>query len=65
VTKVSEALAKLSPQDRARLQYAFEHGVADFIQTHGKRFIGVNVENVTFLTITEQAGAWSIGRVDK
>lgn len=53
----------LKPEERRQLMYAFEHGIAQHIVLKDKKFIGVNVEHIKNLKVTERAGAWASGEI--
>lgn len=56
-------LDSLKPEERRQLMYAFEHGIAQHIVLPGNKFIGVNVEHIKNLVVTEKAGDWASGDV--
>ncbi len=60
---LKELLDKLSIDDKRQLMYAFEEGMAQFIQIDTNHFIGVYVECLTQLEILESVGAWSYGKI--
>lgn len=65
---LQERLNKLSPDERAQLDYAFEEGVTDFIRTKdedGKltRYVGVFADRSPALIPDQVAGAWSAGKI--
>lgn len=70
--KISEAMyekpnidttyKKLSPKDKALLDYAFECDETAFILFGGNSFIGVNVNGDTFIKEIEN-GVWSMGYI--
>lgn len=60
---VKEELDKLTENQRRLLNYAFEHGLSQYVELPGKRFVGVNVDSLKTISIEESVGAWSTGVV--
>jgi len=58
-----DILDSLPEQQRKQLMYAFENEFAQFVELPGKKFIGVNVEPIKHLKITESAGKWATGDI--
>jgi hypothetical protein len=61
---IKEILDSLKDHERRQLMYGFEHEFAQYICLPGGRFIGVNIKNIKNLHIEQEAGAWSVGRVE-
>ncbi len=51
----------LSPSEKSKLAYAFDHEIAQIVDLPDGTFIGVHLEHVTNIKITQTAGAWSLG----
>jgi hypothetical protein len=60
---IKEILNNLSNEERTQLMYAFENDFAQYILLPDNRFIGVNVNINSQLTVTENRGSWSYGRI--
>ena len=60
-----EILNSLSADQRALLDIAFEQELGQHVEYEVGKFIGVNVENIDYLTVTESRGCWSIGDINK
>lgn len=59
---LKEILEKLPQSDRELLNYAFEHGLAQFVRLPNNRFIGVNIDHLTYLIPDAIAGKWRAGK---
>jgi hypothetical protein len=62
---IKEKLESLNEQDKRQLMYAFEHQIEQYIPLPDGNFIGVNVQNVPHLVITESTGVWATGEIKK
>lgn len=60
---IKPILDTLKQQDQDAINYAFEHGLAFFVELPEKKFIGVNVVDIPFLYPDTTVGVWSIGRI--
>lgn len=60
---IKEVLDSLNESDRRQLMYGFEHEFAQFVCLNDNQFIGVNVDNIKHLEITQKAGVWAIGTI--
>lgn len=61
---LKEIIDKLSATDRARLNYAFEHDLAQHtILADGVHYIGVNTKTITHLKPLIERGKWSYGEL--
>ena len=60
---IRQRLDQLSVDEFNLLTYAFEQNIGQHIELPNGKFVGVNVEHVKHLMITESAGAWSYGEV--
>lgn len=60
---VRTEMSKLSNEKRQQLMYAFESGIAQYIELSDGWFIGVNIDNLKQLEIVDTAGEWCIGRI--
>lgn len=60
---IRDTLNKLTGEQQRQLMYAFENEFSQFIKLPGDKFIGVNVNQVSHLRITESAGKWAYGDV--
>ena len=58
-----DRLNALSMDQQRQLQYAFENQFAQFIEVGDSKFVGVGVEHIKHLEITESAGTWSYGNI--
>lgn len=62
---IGEILGELPPVDRAKLQYAFDHELQQYIAIDGgTRFVGVNCQSIPILKVEHTAGFWSTGAID-
>lgn len=62
---IGEILGELSSADRAKLQYAFDHEMQQYIAIDGgTRFVGVNCSSIPILKVEHTAGFWSTGSID-
>lgn len=59
-----EILDSLPPEERAALNYAFEHNLTYYVKMDGT-YIGVNVTHVPYLIPDPgmPKGVWSVGKV--
>jgi hypothetical protein len=60
---IRQILDELPEQKRRLLMYAFEHDLGQYVQLDGGKFVGVNIQNIRNLQITESAGKWAVGIV--
>lgn len=60
---IKDIFEALNDNDRRQLLYGFEHEFAQFVCLPDDRFIGVNVENIKHLEITQKTGVWATGVV--
>ena len=44
--------------------YAFEEGLSQWIKLPEGKFVGVNVQGLPQLNVTEQSGPWAYGDVN-
>lgn len=58
-----EALDGLEKHDRARLMYAFDEMMPQYIVLPDDMFIGVFCEHLEHLDTLQEAGDWSYGRI--
>jgi hypothetical protein len=58
---IRDILDSLPAQKRAQLMLAFDHQIPQHIDLGDHTFIGVNVDTIKGLEITERAGVWAIG----
>lgn len=58
---ISDVIKTLSPNQKAILDYAHEHGISQFIEFSPGKFVGVDAERIPYLGINQSAGRWSIG----
>jgi hypothetical protein len=56
-----DILDRLSDDDKQLLNYAFEHGLAQFVRLPDNRFIGVNIDHLTYLEPQITVGVWRTG----
>lgn len=62
---IGEILGELPPGERAKLKYAFDHNLQQFIAINGgTHFVGVNCASIPILRVEHVAGLWSTGRID-
>jgi len=60
---IRELLKKLSKPQKKLLFYALEQEIAQYIEFDDGTFLGVNVEPIRHLEISERTGVWACGRV--
>ena len=60
---IKSTLDKLPPEQKKQLMYAFEHELAQYVPIDNGNFIGVNVDPIKHLKVTERAGVWAIGEI--
>jgi hypothetical protein len=58
-----DRLGDLPLEQQRQLQYAFEQKFSQFVRVDGDKFVGVNVQSIRHLEITESAGTWSYGQI--
>ena len=58
---IRNKLATLPASELAKLNYAFEHGLGQYIETGDNTFVGVNVGHFKHLDASETVGHWSHG----
>ena len=58
---IKEEYDGLRPDDKRKLAYAFDHGIAQVVELEGGRVIGVNLKHVKNVKITQQSGDWALG----
>ena len=63
MSTIREIFETLNDDERRQILYGFEHEFAQFVCLPDQKFIGVNVENVPQLEITQQTGVWAVGVV--
>jgi hypothetical protein len=63
--KLREILNSLTPDQRELLNYAFEHQIGQHVEYETGKFIGVNVENIDYLSVEQSQGNWSSGVITK
>jgi len=62
---IGEILESLTPAERDRLKYAFEHNLEQFVAIDGgTRFVGVNCSKVPILKVERAVGLWSTGTIE-
>lgn len=62
---IKELFNLIPEQQRKQLMFAFENNTDQIITLDDDKFLGVNVPDVDYLEIEEQAGAFSYGRMKK
>jgi len=62
---IKEILNSLDALDKAKLMYAFEHGLSQFVEFEQGQFIGVNTDYIKRLKSETTVGVWSIGCIAK
>lgn len=60
---IRDILTALTPAEKATLDYAREYGISQFVRYGNGKFIGVNAERISYLSIEEKAGDWAIGTI--
>lgn len=60
---IRDTLNGLTTEQQRQLMYAFENEFSQFIRLPDDKFIGVNINQVRNLKITESAGKWAYGDV--
>jgi hypothetical protein len=61
-TSIKELLDEISDEDRRILNYAFEHGISQYVLMLDGRYIGVNLDGHPGLSEPDiRAGLWSSG----
>lgn len=63
MASIKEIFDRLTPDEKARLNYSFEYGISQFVKLENGRYIGVNTQHVAFLQPESVSGKWSIGHV--
>lgn len=61
MTTIKDTLDNLSPEQKRQLMYAFEHMLSQYISLPDGKFIGVHVDKIKNLHVTQKAGVWAIG----
>ena len=59
-----QTLSKLSKSDRDQLLYALEQDLTHWVRLPDSKFIGVNIEHLSNLTILESSGSWAYGDIN-
>lgn len=64
---LGDTLKRLPDDKRRILQYAFEHGIAQFVESEPGHFVGVNINQKQFpnLHTSDSVGVWSEGKIAK
>lgn len=62
---LKDRLSSLPDQQQRQLYYAFEHGIAQYVEVGESMFVGVNVETIKNLRPIDVAGAWSFGSISR
>jgi hypothetical protein len=57
---IKDTLDSLKEHERQQLMYGFEHEFAQYICLPNGKFIGVNVDSIQHLEITQKAGCWAM-----
>ena len=62
---ISDILKQLPKEDRTLLNYAFEHGLSQYVEYTPGKFVGVNIAKENFKNLTHEtvAGNWSKGEI--
>lgn len=62
---VLTVIERLNSKQKAVLDYAHEHDIAQFIEYEPGRFVGVDAERISYLHIEKTDGRWSIGTIHR
>lgn len=62
---IKEVLESLPDKDQRKLMYAFESGIAQYIEFGNSQFIGVYVNAVPNLLPRLKAGDWTVGSIKR
>lgn len=60
---IKDILDALPAPERRRLVLAHEQGLAQQVEYAEGKFVGVNLQGVPNLRVTERAGAWTTGNI--
>ena len=62
---IKDTFQTLTDKQKALLNYAFQHGISQFVEYAEARFIGVNTEHISNLVVEQKAGVWNVGQIKK
>ena len=60
---LKDRIQSLPAEQQRQLYYAFEHGIAQYVEVDQASFVGVNVDKIKNLQVEDKAGAWSFGTI--
>ncbi len=64
MSSISSIFNILDNKQKQILTYALNEGISKHIEFTPGRFIGVNAKHISYLTIEQSNGPWSIGTIN-